>query len=163
MWLTILLASIYQETNQIAASLGQADGWIEEFFQQKIFLIFFGVLTYYSILWSFARNDLAKKKKTLLNNPLLPPEEYKVIEKDKRYDLSFMTWLNDQKDELIVTTLVSLLLIEFDDFAILMIERYLDFKVDETSVGTSWIYLTGPVVTDLVYRLVRRLRNGSDV
>lgn len=133
------------------------DGFLEKLFEQKLFLIVFGLSLYYTIIWSGARNKKAGERKIALD--VADTEEEKAqVKADPKYNLSFRTWFHDQKDEILVASLTALLLIEFDDVAIELLEKYFNFTVD--THNTNWIYLTGGVLADILYRIVGKIRHG---
>lgn len=126
---------------------------IEDLFQQKLFFIAFGLVFYYVLLWSFARN----KKKKLLDARLAlcdSKAERALVYDDDQYKFNFSEWIHDQKDEMIVALLSALLLIEFDDVALDVINANLANPVE----AGNWIYLCGGVVGDLLYRGLLKMR-----
>ena len=138
------------------------DGVIESLFEQKIFLIAFGLMLYYVIIWSMARNKAGNKAKIAKDVALEhaeTKEQRDAINADPQYKhpLNFKEWFHDQKDEMLVAALSSLLLIEFDDVVIELIEQKFNFTVDSSS---NWIYLAGGVLGDLLYRTISKIRHG---
>lgn len=129
------------------------DAFFTSLFDQKIFLIFYGLVGYYVVLWSIARNS----KKKLLDTRLKACEgkaERALVYADPEYQFKFKEWLSDQKDEMIVAGFFAAALIEFDELAIEMINRY--FEQDITP--GNWIYLCGGIIADLITRLIIKLR-----
>jgi hypothetical protein len=104
-----------------------------------------------------ARNGATKKRNIALDVADTPAEKDKVMA-DEKYIFTFSKWFNDQKDEILVALLSSLLLIEFDDVAVDLLEEYFNFTVDTDN--SNWIYLIGGVLGDLIYRTVAKLRHG---
>ena len=123
------------------------DDLLKNLFEQKVFLIFYGLLGYYLILWSIARNKVSRAKKAMLKVSDNPAETDLIL-KDKRYHFNFKEWYNDQKDEMLVALFFSLLLIEFDDVALDIINKNISTPME----AGNWIYLCGGIMGDLLYR-----------
>lgn len=153
----IVLLAISAAGIEASAVEGGADGILEALFQQKIFLIAFGLTLYYTIIWSMARNG-AKKRLSVALEVCETPMEKDKVRADEKYKFTFKKWFDDQKDEILVALLSSLLLIEFDDVAVELLEKYFDFTVDTDN--SNWIYLVGGVLGDVLYRLVSKLKHG---
>lgn len=136
---------------------GGADGILEALFEQKIFLIAFGLTLYYTIIWSMARNATKKRFELALDVCSTEREREKVRE-DEKYKFTFKKWFDDQKDEILVALLSALLLIEFDDVAIELLQKNFNFTVDVDN--SNWIYLVGGVLGDLFYRAVSKVKTG---
>ena len=130
------------------------DSFVENLFDQKIFLILFGLIFYYVILWSMARNSKSKQLKARLELSESKTETALVYQ-DPKYKFDFKDWFHHQKDELVVAFFASLLLIEFDDVAIELINNQLEKDI----TAGNWIYLTGGVIGDLLYRVVAKIRS----
>lgn len=129
------------------------DIFFEALFDQKIFLIFYGLIAYYLVLWSIARNGKKKERDARLK--LCDSKaERAIVYADPQYKFVFKEWISDQKDEMIVAGFFSAALIEFDDFAIDMINRQLDQPI----APGDWIYLCGGITADLITRLIIKLR-----
>lgn len=130
------------------------DAFIEGLFDQKLFLIIYGLLFYYLVVWSMARNG----KKNLRNARLKlcdSKAERAMVYADEKYEFHFKHWAHDQKDEFIVALAASVLIIEFDDVVIEVINNQLEKPI----TAGNWVYLCGGVVGDLVARLVIKLRS----
>ena len=127
--------------------------FVESLFHQKLFLIAFGLAFYYVILWSLARNEKSKLKQERLK--LAESEAERIeVEKDPKYKFNTRAWLSDQKDEIIVSLMAALLLIEFDEVAVDLINRQLSKPIEPG----NWIYLTGGALGDILYRAIKKLR-----
>lgn len=141
---TLILNHIHEDTvsSSVVKSIGAIDVVLEALFQQKFFLLLFGCLFFYSIVWSIYRNKAVKQN----------------------VEMRFWgDWFQSQKDEILVACLASLLLIEFDDVAIELYKKFYDIKIEADESAPSWVYLTGPVVADLGYRLVQFFMGNKEI
>ena len=129
------------------------DAFFDHLFDQKMFLIFYGLIAYYVVLWSIARNG--KKKQLDARLKLCDNKaERALVHDDEQYKFRFKEWFSDQKDEMIVAGFFSGLLIEFDDVAIEVINNQLDKDI----TPGDWIYLCGGIIADLITRLIIKIR-----
>lgn len=129
------------------------DHLLEQLFDQKLFTIVYGALLYFLTVWSISRNKVSQAKKARLDIAD-SKDERNVVEEDPRYRFSTREWLHDQKDEIIITLVFSVLLIEFDDVAI----KALEIKfADYAPIWEHLVYLMGGVIGQLVYRFIKAI------
>lgn len=109
---------------------------VGKIFTHEYFMAFYGVLVYYAIVWSLAKNA-AEKKKVKFN---------------------FKKWRLSITDNVIVTLLIVPIVIIFDDEIVYL---YNQFAEQDIVLG-KWIYLMAGVLTDLIFRLVQKLRKSEN-
>lgn len=118
---------------------------MKELFANDYFLIFYGLIFYYVILWSRAKNKKSKALKARLSLCDSKAERSLVYD-DEQYKFSFREWISDNKDEMIVAGMASLLLIGFDQLAADFIKQKYDFELGKA------VFLLGGIGGDLLYR-----------
>lgn len=128
---------------------------MEALFANDYFLIFYGLIFYYVILWGSARNKKSKAKKARLAVSDSRAER-DLVENDPEYEFNFKEWLHDNKDEIIVAGMFSFLLIGFDQLAIDLINRKW-FANDPIDIGKA-VFLLGGILGDLLYRTYDKIR-----
>lgn len=132
---------------------------MEQLFESNLFLILFGVVFYYTILWSMARNKKSKAKKARLAI-CDGKAERALVYADDKYIFNFTEWLEENKDEMVISVMSSFLLIGFDQLFAEMINRKF-FANDPIELGKA-VYLFGGIGGDILYRLVVKITgNGS--
>lgn len=127
---------------------------MEQLFENNLFLIFLGIILYYAIRWSGARNKKSKERKARLaicDNKV----ERAMVYADEKYSFDSKEWRNDNKDELVVAIIVSFVMIGFDQLFIEMINRWF-FAKNPIELGKA-IYLLGGVCGDLLARLYAKV------
>jgi hypothetical protein len=108
---------------------------VEKVLTHEYLMAFYGVIVYYAIVWSLAKNACEKKG----------------------VKFNFKKWKQATKDNLIVTILIVPLVIIFDDEIVYL---YNEFAEDDIVMG-KWIYLMAGPLTDLIFRLVQKLRKSE--
>ena len=130
---------------------------MHELFSSNIFLIFYGVLFYYVILWSMAKNAKSKALRERLKLCDSKAEKALVMN-DEQYFFNFKEWIEDNTDEIVISFMSSLLLISFDTLLIELVNRKF-FSDDPVELGKA-IYLCGGVIGDMIYRAISKMRHG---
>lgn len=128
---------------------------MDALFANDYFLIFYGLIFFYVILWGTARNKKSRAKKARLKI-CDSRAERELVEEDPEYHFNFKEWLHDNKDEMIVAGMFSFLLIGFDQLAIDLINRKY-FADDPIDIGRA-VFLIGGIAGDLLYRLYDKIR-----
>ena len=106
---------------------------VGDVFTHEYFMAFYGVIVYYAIVWSLAKNAAERK--------------------GIKFD--WKKWKKDTKDNFIVTLLVVPLVIIFDDEIIYL---YNNFAEKDLQMG-KYIYILAGPLTDLLFRIVQKFRN----
>lgn len=128
-----------------------------ELFASNIFLVFYGVIFYYVILWSMAKNKKLKQRQARYD--LAESKEMRaIVMADPQYKFNFKEWLHDNSDEIVISVMSSMLLISFDTLLVDLINRKF-FPNDPIELGKA-IYLCGGVIGDMIYRAISKMRNG---
>ena len=98
-----------------------------DLFLHPYFLAVYGVIAYFTLKWSFAKN------------PYDDPEEKKKF--------SFKVWWGGQYDNLIVTIIFVPLVIIFDEEVVYLIKRIFDYEIQTN----NFVYLLSGPVVDGIY------------
>ena len=130
---------------------------MKELFASNIFLVFYGVIFYYVILWSMAKNKKSKELQARLK--LADSKAMRaVVVADPQYRFHMKEWFDDNLDEMVISVMSSMLLISFDTLFADLINRKF-FADDPIELGKA-VYLLGGVVGDMIYRAISKMRNG---
>ena len=130
---------------------------MKELFASNVFLVFYGVIFYYVILWSMAKNKKGKEMRARMD--LAESKQMKaLVAADPQYQFHFKEWAHDNFDEMVISVMSSMLLISFDTLLVDLINR--KYVPDDPIELGKAIYLCGGVIGDMIYRAISKMRNG---
>ena len=109
---------------------------VSNVFTHEYFMAFYGVVVYYAILWSLAKNKAEKAKQKFI----------------------WKKWKDEVKDNFIVTLLIVPLVIIFDDEIVMI---YNNFAEKDIAMG-KYIYIMAGPLTDLLFRIVQKFRKSEN-
>ena len=108
---------------------------ISDIFTHEYFMAFYGVVVYYAIIWSLAKNKAEKAKQKF----------------------NWKKWKTEVKDNFVVTLLVVPLVIIFDDEIVLLYNNF----VEKDIVMGKYIYIMAGPLTDMLFRIVQKFKKAD--